>query len=46
MVMVLGMPVTIVPRKTTRTRWATFYVNFSLWGTMDPAEGILRVGRI
>lgn len=36
MVMVLGMPVTTVPRKTTQTRWATFYVNFSLGGTRDP----------
>lgn len=44
MVMVLGMPVTIVPRKTTQTRWATFYVSFSLGDTMDPAKGILRVG--
>lgn len=35
MVMVLGMPVTIVPRKTTQTRWVTFYVNFSLGGMRD-----------
>lgn len=44
MVMVLGMPVTTVPRKITQTRWATFYVHFSLGSIMDPAKGILRVG--
>lgn len=35
MVMVLGMPVTTVPRKTTRTRWATSYVCLRLSGAQQ-----------